>query len=201
MAGHSKWADIGFDKVAHAASVNLSLAASQPARGAAAVRILGIDPGSQATGFGIVDVRGSAVTSVQWGTIRTKGEHHERLRAIFTGVARLVTEFRPDEIAIECVFMHKNADSALKLGQARAAALCATFAGEVPVFEYATRHIKKAVTGTGAAEKEQIQQMIRMILAIREDIEADAADALAAAVCHAHERSTRRLVERVAAPR
>ena len=87
------------------------------------------------------------------------------------------------------------------IGQARAAALCATFTGAVPVFEYATRHIKKAVTGAGAAEKDQIQQMIKMILAIREDLEADAADALAAAICHAHERNARLLVERAAGAR
>jgi Holliday junction resolvasome RuvABC endonuclease subunit len=159
MAGHSKWANIRFKSAPFAA-------VSGATSGAAVVRILGIDPGSQATGFGVVDVQGSAAIAVRWGTIRTAGEHHARLRAIFMGVADLVTEFRPNEIAIERVFMHRNADSALKLGQARAAALCATFAGDTP-----------------------------------EDIEADAADALAAAVCHAHERSTRLLVERVAGAR
>ena len=181
--------------------MSLSLAASRPTRSAASVRILGIDPGSQTTGYGILDVQGSTATAVRWGTIKTAGEHHERLRAIFNGVTAIVTEFRPAEIAIERVFIHKNADSALKLGQARAAALCAAFTGAVPVFEYATRHIKKAVTGAGAAEKDQIQQMIKMILAIREDLEADAADALAAAICHAHERNARLLVERAAGAR
>jgi crossover junction endodeoxyribonuclease RuvC len=194
MAGHSKWANIRFKSAPFAA-------VSGATSGAAVVRILGIDPGSQATGFGVVDVQGSAAIAVRWGTIRTAGEHHARLRTIFMGVADLVTEFRPNEIAIERVFMHRNADSALKLGQARAAALCATFAGDTPIFEYAARHIKKAVAGAGSAEKDQVQQMIKMILGIREDIEADAADALAAAVCHAHERSTRLLVERVAGAR
>jgi crossover junction endodeoxyribonuclease RuvC len=194
MAGHTKWANIRF-KSAPLAAV------SDAGRGAVIVRILGIDPGSQATGFGVLDVRGSTATAVRWGTIRTAGEHHARLRAIFTGVADLVAEFKPHEIAVERVFLHRNADSALKLGQARAAALCATFAGDAPIFEYAARHIKKAVAGAGSAEKDQVQQMIKMILGIREDIEADAADALAAAVCHAHERSTRLLVERVAGAR
>ena len=163
------------------------------------VRILGIDPGSQATGFGVLDVQGSAATAVRWGTIKAVGDHHARLRTIFTGVAALVEELRPGEIAIERVFLHRNADSALKLGQARAAALCATFGSEIPVYEYAARHIKKAVAGDGGAEKDQIQRMIKMILGIREDVEADAADALAAAICHAHERSARMLIERVAA--
>jgi crossover junction endodeoxyribonuclease RuvC len=189
MAG-SKWANIRFKE-----------SAPRAALGATVVRVLGIDPGSLITGFGVLDVQGSAATAVRWGTIRTAGEHHMRLRTIFTGVADLVTEFKPNEIAIERVFMHRNADSALKLGQARAAALCATFAGDIPVFEYAARHIKKAVAGVGSAEKDQVQQMIKMILGIREDVESDAADALAAAICHAHERSTRLLVERVASAR
>jgi crossover junction endodeoxyribonuclease RuvC len=193
MAGHTKWANIRFNSAPFAAL-------SDASRGAV-VRILGIDPGSQATGFGVLDVQGSAAAAVRWGTIRTAGEHHARLRAIFTGVADLVAEFKPDEIAIERVFMHRNADSALKLGQARAAALCATFAGGIPIFEYAARHIKKGVTGAGTAQKDQVQQMIKMILGIHEEVEADAADALAAALCHAHERSTRLLVERVAGAR
>jgi crossover junction endodeoxyribonuclease RuvC len=175
MAGHGKWANT--------------------------VRILGIDPGSQATGFGVLDVQGTATTVVRFGAIKTAGDHHERLRAIFAGIADLVAEVRPQEIAIERVFVHRNADSALKLGQARAAALCATFTADIPVFEYATRHIKKAVVGSGAAEKDQIQHMIKMILGIREDVGPDAADALAAAVCHAHERNTRVLIERVVVAR
>jgi crossover junction endodeoxyribonuclease RuvC len=179
--------------------VRLSPTASRPTH--AIVRILGIDPGSQATGFGVLDVHGTATTVVRWGAIKTAGDHHARLRAIFVGVADLVAELKPHEIAIERVFVHRNADSALKLGQARAAALCATFAADIPVFEYATRHIKKAVVGHGAAEKDQIQHMIKMILGIREEVGPDAADALAAAVCHAHERNTRVLIERVAVAR
>jgi crossover junction endodeoxyribonuclease RuvC len=161
-----------------------------------AIRILGIDPGSQITGFGLVDVHGSTTRPVRWGGIKTSGDHHARLREIFRAVGELVAEFRPAEIAIERVFVNKNVDSALKLGQARAAALCATFGADIPVYEYGARHIKKAVVGTGSAEKAQVQHMVKLILGIHDEIQADAADALAAAICHAHERSTRTLIDR-----
>src|SRR4051812_18231109 len=91
------------------------------------VRILGIDPGSQVTGFGIVDVDGSRTAPIEWGCIRTAGDHSGRLRDIFTALGKVVREFKPAEVAIERVFLSRNADSALKLGQARAAAICATF--------------------------------------------------------------------------
>lgn len=156
-----------------------------------AVRILGIDPGSQVTGFGVVDARGDAARAVHWGSIRTRGEHSDRLRAIFEALGGIVAEFAPAEIAIESVFVHRNADSALKLGQARAAALCATFQARIPVYEYSPRHIKKAVAGRGGAEKLQVQRMVRILLGMREDVQADAADALAAAICHAHSRTAR----------
>ncbi|HEX7081292.1 MAG TPA: crossover junction endodeoxyribonuclease RuvC [Gammaproteobacteria bacterium] len=155
------------------------------------MRILGIDPGSQVTGFGIVDARGAVARAVEWGSIRTAGEHCERLRLIFEGLGRVVAEFQPTEIAIESIFVHRNADSALKLGQARAAALCATFRARIPVFEYSPRHIKKAVVGRGGAEKIQVQRMVKMMLGLRDDVQADAADALAAAICHAHSRGAR----------
>ena len=95
------------------------------------------------------------------------------------------------EIAIERVFLHRNADSALKLGQARAAAICATFESDVPIYEYSARHIKQAVVGRGGAEKQQVQRMVQMILGVSDEIQPDAADALAAAICRANERSTR----------
>jgi crossover junction endodeoxyribonuclease RuvC len=160
------------------------------------VRILGIDPGSQITGFGIVDVAGGRAAAVEWGGIRTGGEHSERLRNIFVAVGRIVREYKPAEIAIERVFLHRNADSALKLGQARAAAICATFEADVPIYEYSARHIKQAVVGRGGAEKEQVQRMVQMILGVRDAIAPDAADALAAAICHAHERTARELMLR-----
>jgi len=162
------------------------------------VRILGIDPGSQITGFGVVEVSGSRTAAVEWGSIRTDGEHSDRLRNIFAAMARVVREFKPAEIAIERVFLHRNADSALKLGQARAAAICATFEADVPIYEYSARHIKQAVVGRGGAEKEQVQRMVQMILGVRDAIEPDAADALAAAICHAHERAARELLRNAA---
>ena len=163
-------------------------------------RIMGIDPGSQVTGYGLVDARqrGSEIRLVHFGAIRTDGEHSARLRQIFEKIGRMVEEFRPDEVAVERVFVHRNADSALKLGQARAAALCATFEADLPVFEYAARHIKKAVVGRGGADKTQVQHMVKLMLGIPSEPQADAADALAAALCHAHARSTRTLLEEAA---
>jgi crossover junction endodeoxyribonuclease RuvC len=160
------------------------------------IRILGIDPGSQVTGYGIVEFVGSLTRPVAWGGIRTDGDHSERLRQIFKGVTALIAEHRPDEIAIERVFMHRNADSALKLGQARAAAICATFEREVPIFEYAPREIKKAVVGNGAAEKSQVEHMVKLLLGLRDMMESDAADALAIAICHSNVRLTQKLVMR-----
>ncbi len=169
-----------------------------PVKPLGCVRILGIDPGSQITGFGIVDLDGKRTVVVEWGSIRTNGEHSDRLRSIFRALGDIVREYRPAEVAIERVFLSRNADSALKLGQARAAAMCATFAADVPIYEYSARHIKKAVVGSGAAEKEQVQRMVRMILGVREQIAADAADALAAAICHANERGVRTALQVVA---
>ena len=113
----------------------------------------------------------------------------ERLKRIFVSVSEIVTEYQPDIVAIETVFMARNAGSALKLGQARSAALCATFAFDVEVFEYAPREIKQAVVGTGAATKEQVQHMIVSLLQLSAAPSADAADALAAAICHGHQRA------------
>jgi crossover junction endodeoxyribonuclease RuvC len=153
------------------------------------VRILGLDPGSLRTGYAIVETNASGVSYVVSGAIRTQGETFaERLQEIFTGVDQLSNEFRPDEVAIERVFMHRNADSALKLGQARGAALSATFCVRPRVYEYAPREVKQAVVGTGAAEKEQVQLMVKRLLNISGPIGADAADALAIALCHAFSR-------------
>lgn len=164
----------------------------------ATVRILGIDPGSRLTGFGIVDCRGTSMKLVDCGSIGALGDHCDRLRRIFDEIERLVTRYAPQEVAIERVFVHRNADSALKLGQARAAALCATFGAQLPIYEYAARHIKKAVVGRGAAEKSQVQLMVRTLLGMREVPGPDAADALAAALCHAHERGAQALIQAVA---
>lgn len=161
---------------------------------AGALTILGIDPGSQVTGFGVIAVEGRALRYLASGCIRTRGgEMADRLRIIFEGATRLVEEYRPDEICVERVFIHRNADSALKLGHARAAALCGTFLHQVPVHEYAAREVKLAVTGSGGAEKVQVAHMVRRLLAVRGPLAADAADALAVAICHAQLRSGRAL--------
>jgi crossover junction endodeoxyribonuclease RuvC len=152
-------------------------------------RILGLDPGSVCTGFGVVEVSHSKVTYIASGAIRPQGGSlSERLREIFLGVDRLVGEYKPDEVAVERVFMHRNADSALKLGQARGAALCGTFALKPVVFEYAPREVKLAIVGTGAAQKDQVQMMVKRLLNISGPMVADAADALAIALCHANSR-------------
>ena len=152
-------------------------------------RILGIDPGSRLTGFGILDFHNDKPTYVTSGTVTSiEGEFADRLRQIFESMSEIVDEFRPDIVSIETVFMHKNAGSALKLGQARSAALCATFGFEVEVFEYAPREIKLAVVGTGAATKDQVQHMVVALLSLQGVPGSDAADALAAALCHGHQR-------------
>lgn len=155
----------------------------------AQVRILGLDPGSQRTGFAVIEVDGGKITYRVSGAIKARGESlAERLQEIFIGVDQLTSEFRPDEVAIERVFMHRNADSALKLGQARGAALSATFSVRPRVFEYAPREVKLAVVGTGAAQKDQVQLMVKRLLSLTGPLAEDAADALAIAMCHAHSR-------------
>ena len=152
-------------------------------------RILGIDPGSRYTGFGILDLVGDKSNYVASGTVKSlDGDFPDRLKQIFTSMTEIVSEYRPDVVAIESVFMHKNAGSALKLGQARSAALCATFGFEVEVFEYAPREIKLAVVGTGAATKDPVQHMVVALLSLQGIPGSDAADALAAALCHGHQR-------------
>ena len=154
-----------------------------------AKRILGIDPGSRLTGFGVLDFHGDAPSYVTSGTVKSiDGGFADRLRRIFEAVSDIVAEYQPDVVAIESVFMHKNAGSALKLGHARAAALCATFGHSIEVFEYAPRAIKQAVTGTGSATKEQVQHMIVSLLQLDGTPAPDAADALAAALCHGNQQ-------------
>ena len=155
-------------------------------------RILGLDPGSRATGYGVIDVGRGDPRYVASGTIRAAGsDFPARLKEIFAGVAALVAEHRPDEIAIERVFVNRNPDSALKLGQARGAALAATFASPASIHEYSPREVKLGVTGTGAADKQQVQKMVRILLDVAGPLGVDASDALAIALCHAHGRGTR----------
>ncbi len=151
-------------------------------------RILGIDPGSRLTGFGILDFHGDTPSYVSSGTVKSvDGGFADRLRQIFEAISGIMSEYNPDIVAIESVFMHKNASSALKLGQARSAALCATFDHDIEVFEYAPREIKQAVVGTGSATKEQVQHMVVSILKLEGTPAPDAADALAAALCHGNQ--------------
>ncbi len=152
----------------------------------ATIRVLGIDPGSQCTGFGVLDATGPRLVYVASGVIRTPhGEFAARLCEIFRCVRTIVAQYQPQEIAVERVFVNRNPDSALKLGQARGAAICGTVDANAEVFEYATRQIKLAVVGSGSAEKAQVQLMMKSILKLDGPLAADAADALATAVCHA----------------
>lgn len=148
-------------------------------------RVLGLDPGSIRTGFGIIDCTVRTEKHVASGCIRATGDDFaRRLRQIHEGILELIATYRPDEVAVEKVFMHRNADSALKLGQARGAALCAAVVGGAAVYEYAPRAIKLAVVGTGAADKAQVSTMVQAMLAIAEPSTADVSDALAIALCH-----------------
>jgi crossover junction endodeoxyribonuclease RuvC len=172
-----------------------ALAAGGLAGGGATVRILGIDPGSQVTGFGVIDWCDGDAKYVASGAIRTRGEAFSpRLRQIFDGVVELVRRYEPREVAIERVFMHRNADSALKLGQARGAAICAAYAATADLFEYAPREVKLAIVGQGGAQKEQVQLMVRTLLRLQGELGADAADAIGLALCHAYTRSSRQAV-------
>ena len=160
---------------------------------AATVRILGIDPGSQRTGIGIIDVEaGGRARHVHHQPLLLLGEEDfpMRLRQLLDGLSGLIDEYRPDEVAIERVFVGRSADSALKLGQARGAAISAVVLRDLPVSEYAAREVKLAVVGTGGADKAQIQHMVMAMLGLAGRVQADAADALAIALTHAHVRAT-----------
>jgi len=150
-------------------------------------RILGIDPGSVITGYGIVDSDGIRDFHIAHGSLRIKGDElPQKLGFILEQVGALIEQWQPVEVAIESVFVSKNPMSALKLGQARGAAICAAVQSGLPVFEYAPRAIKKAAVGYGAADKDQMQEMIRLLLSLEKQPKPDAADGLAVAICHAH---------------
>jgi len=149
--------------------------------------ILGIDPGSQKTGFGIINYVAGKAEYVTSGIIRLpRGELAPRLKIIYDSVTELVELHGPSTLAIEQVFMAKSAGSALKLGQARGAAIVACAAQDMAVSEYSARQIKQSVVGTGAADKAQVQHMVKVLLGLPAEPAEDAADALAAALCHAH---------------
>ena len=169
--------------------------ASAPARSLAAapaVRVLGLDPGSRITGYGVIETTPDGARYIASGAIRAgNGDFTRRLQDIYQGVAAIVAEHRPGEIAIERVFIHRNPDSALKLGQARGAALSATFGGTARLYEYSPREVKLGIVGTGAADKEQVLKMVCALLGLEGRLGHDAADALALALCHAHGRTLR----------
>ncbi|MGR8947624.1 MAG: crossover junction endodeoxyribonuclease RuvC [Gammaproteobacteria bacterium] len=148
--------------------------------------ILGIDPGSRITGFGIVKMTKSRASYIASGCIRVEDKPlAQRLKIIFQRLSEIVTDYAPHEVAIEKVFMSKNPDSAIKLGQARGVAMVACANHDLPIFEYSANEIKQAIVGRGHADKQQIQHMVNALLSSDEQ-QADAADALAAAICHGH---------------
>jgi len=155
------------------------------------VRILGIDPGSRITGYGIIEVTGDRTVCVTHGVIKTgNGEFPERLGIIFSGIRSLVAEHCPGQAAVESVFVSRNPNSALKLGQARGAAICALVEQGITVSEYSPRSVKQAIVGRGGADKIQVKHMIGMLLQLKADLAEDAADALAVALCHHHTQQT-----------
>ncbi len=157
---------------------------------AAPLRILGIDPGSRVTGYGLVEVQGSRSRCVAQGVIRLPEKPLEqRLLLLLTRLRELIAEHRPDEAALEQVFVRRNVASALVLGQARGAALCAIAEAGLPLYEYAPASIKQAIAGSGRAEKPQVQRMVKVLLNLPAAPAEDAADALACALCHAHGRT------------
>ena len=148
--------------------------------------ILGIDPGSRTTGYGVIKTDGRAVFYVDSGCIRVKGESlSEKIYEIYSGVSSLMIEHQPQAAAVEQVFLGKNVSSALKLGQARGAALAAIANHHIPIAEYAPRTIKQAVVGSGAADKNQVSHMVQYLLKLSGKPQIDAGDALAIALCHA----------------
>ncbi len=152
-----------------------------------ALRILGIDPGLRVTGFGVIEQSGGKLRYVTSGCVRSgKGELAARLKLILEGLAEVIALNRPEQVAIEKVFVNVNPQSTLLLGQARGSAICAAVIAGLPVAEYTALQVKQAVVGKGHAQKEQVQHMVRRLLALPGDPSPDAADALACAICHAH---------------
>lgn len=153
-------------------------------------RILGIDPGSRATGFGVIEHSGNKSVFVASGAIVTQGDDMiQRLGEIFRRMREVIDEYQPQEVAIERVFLARNPDSALKLGQARGVAIAAVLDTDMAVFEYSARQVKQAVVGRGGAEKRQVAHMVGCLLGVDAISAGDAADALAIAICHAHMRT------------
>ena len=149
--------------------------------------ILGIDPGLRVTGFGVIEQSGNKLRYITSGCVRSgSGELAVRLKVILDGLAEVIEANRPEQVAIEKVFVNVNPQSTLLLGQARGSAICAAVIAGLPVAEYTALQVKQAVVGKGHAKKEQVQHMVKRLLALPGDPSPDAADALACAICHAH---------------
>ncbi|GJM13935.1 MAG: crossover junction endodeoxyribonuclease RuvC [Pseudohongiella sp.] len=149
--------------------------------------ILGIDPGSRITGYGLINSVGNKLEYIACGCVKTNSASlPERLKIIYSEISEVIEAHSPQQAAIEEVFMGKNASSALKLGQARGSAMVACLAKDLPVAEYSARKVKQAVVGAGGADKLQVQHMVKALLSISDNIAEDAADALAVAICHAN---------------
>ena len=158
------------------------------------MRILGVDPGLQVTGFGVIDKHGNRLAYVASGCVRSgRGELAARLKVLLEGLNEVIGVHRPAEVAIEKVFVNVNPQSTLLLGQARGTAICAAVLAGLPVAEYTALQVKQAVVGKGHAKKEQVQQMVKRLLALPGVPGPDAADALACAICHAHGSTLGRL--------
>ncbi|WED44065.1 crossover junction endodeoxyribonuclease RuvC [Legionella cardiaca] len=158
--------------------------------------ILGIDPGSRITGYGIIQEERRKIRYIDSGCIRTsEGELSHRLLQIFDGICQLMDDYHPDEVAIEQVFLHQNPSSALKLGHARGVAMVAAASHRVKVSEYSAREVKQSVVGYGAAQKEQVKHMVVKLLMLNSAPQNDAADALAIAICHSHMRHNLSLIQ------
>jgi len=154
------------------------------------IRVLGIDPGLNRTGYGVIEVSGSKLGYISAGVIRVPaGDLHERLGTILRGLSAVICETQPQVVTIEKVFVNVNPQSTLLLGQARGAAICAAVAEGLVVHEYAALRIKQAVVGFGRADKRQVQLMVQRLLSLTQVPASDAADALACAICHAHSSS------------
>ena len=151
------------------------------------MKILGLDPGLRVTGYGVIEKNGSNLTYITSGCIKTPtGELPDRLKNILNSVQEVIARYVPGEVAVEKVFVNVNPQSTLLLGQARGAAICAAVAQNLPVSEYTALQVKQAVVGNGHATKEQVQEMVKRLLKLSGYPSADAADALACAICHAH---------------
>lgn len=152
------------------------------------MRILGIDPGTRITGYGLIEKLGNRLLHVDNGAIytRTDAPLADRLKTIYNGLSRVIADYAPEAVAVERIFVAKNALSALKLGHARGVAMLAGVNAGLPVAEYTAVEVKQAVVGYGKAAKPQVQQMVKMLLNLPEIAQEDASDALAAAICHAH---------------